>query len=334
MWRQNVKRWAGTESLQIEEAARAEGLAAAKAVIGRVPINLSGVMLAAFALGNLLQSFGEGWRMACGIAAAFMLVLLLLKLLLFPKALLADISQPVTAGVAGTFTMGLMFCAVYLTQYFGAGSFGLWLWQTAVGLHAVLMIYYFFRFIRKFKLEQIYTVCFIVYVGFAAAGVTAPVFGYQMSVGTFAFWFGLCAFAVLFFVVTARMIKRPPAEPFKPLTAIYAAPLSLCIVADIQSAASSNVMLLIALLAASSAIYVFALVCALRCLSRPFYPSWAGMTFPFVISANAVKQTTAWVAAAGHPLPLGPVVLAETIAAGCFVVCVAARYMLHIFAGK
>ena len=109
-----MKRWAGTESLQIEAAARAEGLAAAKAVIGRVPINLSGVMLAAFALGNLLQSFGEGWRVACGAAAAFMLVLLLLKLLLFPRALLADLSQPVTAGVAGTFTMGLMFCAVLL----------------------------------------------------------------------------------------------------------------------------------------------------------------------------------------------------------------------------
>jgi exfoliative toxin A/B len=328
-----VKRLAGTEGLSIERPAQAAGLAA-KAVVGRVPINLSGVMLAAFALGNLLQSFGEGWRVACGAAAGFMLVLLLLKLILFPRAIIEDLSQPVTAGVAGTFTMGLMFAAVYLTQYLSAASFGLWLWQTAVGLHAVLMIYYFFRFIRRMKLEQIYTVCFIVFVGFAAAGVTAPVFGYQASVGTFAFWFGLCAFAVLFFVVTARMIKIKPAQPFKPLTAIYTAPLSLCIVAYIQSVAAKNLTLLAVMLAIASAIYVFALVCALRCLARPFYPSWAGMTFPFVISANALKQSAAWAAASGHPLPLAPVVLIETVVAGFFVVCVTVRYMMHIFAGK
>ena len=328
-----MKRLAGTEGLSIERPLAA-GLAAAKAVIGRVPINLSGVMLAAFALGNLLQSFGEGWRIACGAAAGFMLVLLLLKMILFPRALVEDLNQPVTAGVAGTFTMGLMFGAVYLTQYFGAASFGLWLWQTAVGLHAVLMIYYVFRFIRRLKLEQIYTVCFIVFVGFAAAGVTAPVFGYQASVGTFAFWFGLCAFAVLFGVVTVRMIKYKPAQPLKPLTAIYTAPLSLCIVAYIQSVAAKNLTLLLVLLVIASAIYVFALVCALRCLTRPFYPSWAGMTFPFVISANALKQSAAWAAASGHPLPLAPVVMIETVVAGFFVVCVAVRYMRHIFAGK
>jgi exfoliative toxin A/B len=104
-----VKRLAGTEGLSIERPAQAAGLAAAKAVVGRVPINLSGVMLAAFALGNLLQSFGEGWRIACGAAAGFMLVLLLLKMILFSRALVEDLNQPVTAGVAGTFTMGLMF---------------------------------------------------------------------------------------------------------------------------------------------------------------------------------------------------------------------------------
>ena len=54
-------------------------------IIKKVPVPLCGVMLGFAALGNLLQSYGEGIRLVCGIVAAFLLILVLLKLIIFPK---------------------------------------------------------------------------------------------------------------------------------------------------------------------------------------------------------------------------------------------------------
>lgn len=49
-----------------------------KDMIKKVPIPFCGVMLGFAALGNLLQSYGEGIRSVCGIVAAFILILVLL----------------------------------------------------------------------------------------------------------------------------------------------------------------------------------------------------------------------------------------------------------------
>lgn len=303
-----------------------------KAAIQKVPINLCGVMLGCFALGNLVQSFGEGWRMACGAAAVFLLALIVLKIACFPKALIQDLNQPVTAGIAGTFTMGLMFFAVYLAQYTGLLAFGRGLWLCAVTLHFALILWFTGRFVLHFKLKQIYAVIYIVYVGIAVAGVTAPVFGYAATVGTFSFWFGLIAFVLLFFVVTCRYVKYPPETPFKPLGVIYAAPLSLCTVAYVQSVMPKNLTVLLVLMAVSAVFYAAALIYAVGCLRLPFYPSFAAMTFPLVISANALKQGVACAAALGVSLgALKPFIMIETIAAVFFVVYVYSRYMGHIF---
>ena len=51
-----------------------------KDMIKKVPVPLCGVMLGFAALGNLLQSYGEGIRSVCGIVAAFLLILILAKL--------------------------------------------------------------------------------------------------------------------------------------------------------------------------------------------------------------------------------------------------------------
>ena len=71
--------------------------------IKKVPIPLCGVMLGTAALGNLLQSYSEGIRYVCGIVAGLLLVLVLLKLCLFPGLVKEDMKNPIMASVAGTF---------------------------------------------------------------------------------------------------------------------------------------------------------------------------------------------------------------------------------------
>ena len=82
--------------------------------IKKVPVPLCGVMLGFAALGNLLQSYGEGIRSVCGIVAAFLLVLILLKLIMFPQMIKEDMQNPIRASVAGTFPMALMLLSTYI----------------------------------------------------------------------------------------------------------------------------------------------------------------------------------------------------------------------------
>lgn len=62
-----------------------------------------------------------------------------------------------------------------------------------------------------------------------------------------------------------------------------------------------------------------------------FFPSWASLTFPFVISAIASKQTMVCLANLGSPQAwLLPVVLVETVIAVVLVLYVFVRYVMFV----
>lgn len=301
-------------------------------VIKRVPVPLAGVMLGTAALGNLLQSYSNAARNVCGIFAAFLLVLLLLRLVCDFKGVGKDMGTPVVAGVSGTFTMALMILSTYLIPFTGRVPAQV-VWYAAIVLHAVLIVCFTAKYILHFDLKKVFTVYYIVYVGIAVVGVTAPAYGAE-ALGAVTFWFGLVTFVLLFVVVTVRYAKLPVPEPAKPLIVIYAAPLSLCVAAYVQSVAPKNLAFLLAMVAIAQIIYLFALVKAVSYLKLPFYPSYAAFTFPLVISAIALKQTMACCAKLGFPIPwLGPIVTVETVVAVAFVAYVYIRFMMHIFGG-
>lgn len=302
-----------------------------KNMIKKVPIPFCGVMLGFAALGNLLQSYGEGIRYVCGIVAAFILVLVLLKLIMFPQMIKEDMQNPVMASVAGTFPMALMLLSTYIKPFIGAAA--IYLWFFAIGLHIALIIYFTVKFILKLQMTKVFASYYIVYVGIAVAAVTAPAFE-QLAVGAAAFWFGFVTLIALLILVTIRYTKYPQIpEPARPLICIYAAPTSLCITGYVQSVMPKSRSFLLAMLALATVLYIFALVKAVGYLKLQFYPSYAAFTFPFVISAIATKQTMACLANMGQPLPLlKPVVLVETIIAAVFVVYTFIRFMGFVFA--
>ena len=265
-----------------------------KNTIKKVPIPLCGVMLGFAALGNLLQSYGEGIRYLCGIAAAFILVLVLMKLVMFPQMIKEDMKNPIMASVAGTFPMALMLLSTYVKPFIGAVA--KYLWFFAIGLHIALIIYFTIKFILKLQMPKVFASYYIVYVGIAVAAVTAPAFE-QLNVGAAAFWFGFATLILLLILVTLRYTKYPEIpEPAQPLICIYAAPTSLCIAGYVQSVMPKSKSFLLAMLVLATILYIFALVKAVGYLRLQFYPSYAAFTFPFVISAIATKQTMACLA--------------------------------------
>lgn len=304
-----------------------------KKIIQKVPIPLCGVMLGFAALGNLLQSYGEGIRYACGIIAALLLVLILLKLVLFPNMIKEDLQNPIMASVSATFPMALMLLSTYVKPWLGAIAKYIWLF--AIVLHLILIIYFTIKFIVKLQMPKVFASYFIVYVGIVVAAVTAPAFE-ALSIGTAAFWFGFATLLLLLVLVTIRYIKfKQIPEPAQPLICIYAAPTSLCVAGYVQSVTPKSKGFLLTLLVLASILYVFALIKAIGYLKLKFYPSFAAFTFPFVISAIATKQTMACLANMNQPMPfLQYVVLIETIIAVIFVAYTFVRYMQFLFASN
>lgn len=301
--------------------------------IHKVPLPLCGVMLGCAALGNLLQSYSEGLRYICGIAAAFLLILILLKLILFPEMFREDMKNPIMASVSGTFSMALMILSTYLKPFIKGGAYYIWLF--ALVLHIALIVFFTFRFIVHIQMPKIFASYYIVYVGIAVAAITAPAYE-KTGIGSAAFWFGFVSLIVLLILVTYRYAKfRQIPEPAKPLICIYAAPASLCIAGYVQSVAVKSKGFLVGMLILASILYVFALVNAVRFMKMPFYPSYASFTFPFVISAIAVKQAAACLGSLGMQVPgIQILVLAETVIAVVLVLYTYVRFMQNIFGLK
>lgn len=304
-----------------------------KDIIKKVPIPLCGVMLGTAALGNLLQSYGEGIRNVCGIFSAFLLILVLLKLIMFPGMIKEDMGNPIMASVSGTFTMALMILSTYVKPYIGQAAYIIWL--LAIILHIVLIVYFTVKFVVKLQMPKVFASYYIVYVGIVVAAVTAPAYE-RLGIGAATFWFGFVTLILLLVLVTYRYVKfEEVPNPAKPLICIYAAPTSLCIAGYVQSVTPKSYGFLMGMFVVATVIYIFALVKAVGYLKLPFFPSYAAFTFPFVISAIASKQTMACAANMGHPMPfLQYVVLIETIIAVVLVVYTYIRFMGAIFGGK
>lgn len=301
--------------------------------IKKVTIPLSGVMLGTAALGNLLQSYSEGARYACGVIAALMLILLVLKMIFYPQMIKEELKNPIMASVAGTFSMALMILSTYVKPWIGKAA--LYIWIFAIVLHIVLIVYFTVNFILHIQMPKVFASYYIVYVGIVTAAITAPAFKKQ-EIGAGAFWFGFVALIILLVVVTYRYLRHSEVpEPAKPLICIYAAPFSLCIAGYVQSVTPKSYGLLMGMLIVASVIYIFALVKALGYMRIPFYPSYASFTFPFVISAIASKQAMACFANMGKPMPaLRIIVLAETVIATVFVIYTIIRFAMFLFAGE
>ena len=200
--------------------------------IRHVPIPLSGVMLGFAALGNYLKSSSALLWGLMECTALFLLVLLILKFLMFPRETAADMGNAAVAGASGTFSMGLMFLGVgaaSVNRYAGAA-----LWGIGLLLHILLILYFTGTFVLHFRLEQVYTTWFLVYVGITAAAATGSVFGMQRIGRVLVYW-GLACTAVLMVLITVRYVRIPVEKHYRPMTAIYAAPVSLCLVGYIQS---------------------------------------------------------------------------------------------------
>lgn len=312
----------------------------------RVPLPLSGVALGFAALGNLLAAYNMSFKIICGILAFVGLLLVAGKYLLNPQVFATDMKNPVIASVSGTYTMALMLLAGYIKPVLPA--FAIVVWYIAIVFHFVLMIYFTLNIVLKIKLPdemmKIAASFFIVYVGIVVASVTAPAFK-NTALGQICFWIGFI-YIPFFIYVSYRYIKLGNKKiEAKALACIYAAPASLCVAGYISSFEQKNISLLTGIYIFSLLMYLIGIVVAvdlfgsfLKNKDFKFYPSFAGLTFPFVISAIATKQFNAVLTKADIQMSLRPVLPMlfniELVIAIIGVIFAALCFAKHVFVGE
>jgi exfoliative toxin A/B len=268
-----------------------------KSFFERISVPLSGVMLSFAAFGNFIRNWSEPVWLVCEIVAGILFLTLIMKVILDPKDIRKTLSNPVGAGIICTFSMGTLFFSVSVKSV--SPVLGQIIWSAAVILHIFFMINYTIQLMRKPAWKNLYTVSFLAYVGIAAAAATSPAFGFE-TLGTAFLIFATAAMLILFPLNIYRYSTIKSPEAIQPLICIFAAPLSLCLVAYLQVSSQKNLPLILLAVTLTVGLYIFALIEAIYCIGNgKFYPSFSAFTFPFINTAIAAFQSSRTLKAAG-----------------------------------
>lgn len=295
-------------------------------VIERLPVPAAGLMLGLAAAGNLVSSYGSGFRSVFGVLSAIVMALLVTKTILSAGAVIEEMKNPAVAGIAAAFPMGVMVLSACVQPF--SHWAGYVIWTAGILLHFILIVYFTKRFVFRFNIEKVFPSYFVVYIGIAAASITAPLYG-AAAAGRVLFWFGFIAYLVLLPIIAYRVLAvKPLPEPLLPTITIFAAPPGLCLAGYLNSFPEKN-MTVVWLLAFLSIITLFAVLLYMPgMLKLKFYPSYSAFTFPLVISAIAMKSFDGFLAAEQAAVPaLGYLARFEELLALVFVVYVLVRYI-------
>lgn len=258
--------------------------------INRIPIPMSGLVLALFSLAKLLLAFDLQLVTTMLSSAGMLLSMgLVLKVVLFPKKVWQELQNPVIAAVSPTFTMAVM---VASSLYMTTSQVWQMIWWCAVVLHFALMLFFTYRFVlsEPLTLTKIYPSWFIMYIGMGVmpltAGDQAPMLMTVVSYTCMAF-----LLVLLPPVILRIFVLRDIEQPALPLITILCAPTSLILAGILAHFSEPSPLLLLVALILAQVLYVVVLTQLPRLLRLPFYPSYAAFTFPLVISATALLQT-------------------------------------------
>ena len=295
-------------------------------IIKKLPIPIVGLMLALAATGNLVLSYGNIYRNIFGILSGIILVLILIKIIKYPKEVAESLDNPVVASVFPTLSMGIMLLSAYVKPLAATLAFGMWI--IGLILHVLLIINFTKKYVINFNIKKVFPSWFIVYVGIVAGSVTAPAFN-MVNIGQILFWFGFISYLILLPIILRRVLKvKEIPEPALPTIVIFSAPASLCLAGYMNSFPEKN-MLIVWLLVALSQLTLLCILSQLpKLLKLKFYPSYSAFTFPLVISAISIKLTNGFLANIGRPIAiLKYVVKFEELLAVVIVVYVLVRYV-------
>lgn len=256
-----------------------------------IPIPMSGVMLAFVTLANLLHALDATIPAHISFLIGILLFLSLMgKLVFATKTVIAEMRNPIIASVSPTFTMGTLALSSGLANY-GVHSIVIHtLWLLAAITQIFIICYFIKTFIWKkgIKIANIFPSWLILFVGVAVMPLTARDLSGRFTQGILIF--AICAFIIIVPIVILRgFIRKDLPEPTIPMLGILTAPASLCLTAYVIQFNSSSAVI-VTLYTIAQLLFFLVLTKLPSMLKLPFYPSYAALTFPFVITVTATNE--------------------------------------------
>jgi exfoliative toxin A/B len=260
-----------------------------KQFLTKIPVPICGLSLGLASLDRFLW-YNHSDIYAFNVFALFsfiIAILFTLRIIADRKGVIKDIENPAVFAVLPTYTMTLFLLTAFVKDHVGgmAGDVSLCIWLGAVIASYALMVLFVKRFFFGFSIEKVFPGWIVIFVGYVVASVTSPSFGME-DIGKILFWSGLIGYISLTPLLAYRtVIVRGIPEPLVPQTAIFTAPVNLCIVGCLTVYADPP-QVLVYILTFLGVVTYAAVICYLpTMLNRKFYPSFAALTFPLVISA-------------------------------------------------
>lgn len=296
-------------------------------LIKKIPLPITGLILAMFVLGNLLQSDSQLAHDGLGILATLLLGVITLRISADRQQFKSELQQPVPASVFPTYSMSLMVFSTYIAAFHS--QIALLVWIFGILLHLFLLLLFTKRWSFDFHIENVYPSWLIVYIGIVTASVTAPIHQ-QFLVGQLFFLLGASLIVAVLPLVLYRVykVKKIPSVLRANIT-IICAPVSLLLAGYLNSFATPHKGVFFGLLLISQLLYFFILIQVPSFFTKAFLPSFSAFTFPTVITALSLKAAGKYLAAQNVSIPFFSVLLRfEMILAGLFITYVFLGYLV------
>ena len=298
-----------------------------RAFLERLPLPAGCVSLGMIGLGMLLRPYGKAFLCLFGLAALILLLLVWAKLCI-PEEREKAFHDLVMLGLVAGSAMSCMMLSAQAKAEFGIG-WAVFPWYFGVLLHLFVIGVFSIKLVKEHPAAKtVRGAWLLVYVGIAAAAITAPAFSAELIGRILLVPAAAGAVILLPLVYKAQRLNPEMPEGQQPLFCISAAPVSIWLAGYLRSSisASKTEALILALFAL--VFYIPALLHCLKYIKGRFYPSFAAFTFPFVINASALKQTSALLEPSGFTAVLFNVLItAETVIAALLCVYVLYRYI-------
>ncbi|MCG1010529.1 TDT family transporter [Salinicoccus sp. ID82-1] len=260
-----------------------------KRFLYQVPVSICGLILGLVSLGSLFFSIEHhilGWTFI--IMGVLLMLPFFMKITITGRDALKSLNDPVAAAISPTFPMSLMVLSSTLSRFTANDILVLTVWWGAILMHFTLIIFFTLYFItpNRIRSEYINPGWFVTFVGIGIIPTTSRNFGVEF--GQAIIWIALLFYMILLPIIIRQMIKEKASRSAFPLTAILAAPGSLCLTGYISVVVHPSEILVYTLLILSQILYFLIVLIMPKMLEIKFHPSYAALTFPTVISATAI----------------------------------------------
>ncbi len=268
------------------------------------PIGISGTCLTFITLSNSWQIKGISYFKPIAITLAVcMLILMLIRLIPFPKVMFEELKNPVT----GTFypTTGMV---VWLISSFFYSSFPVicsYLWIAEVIYDYAIVIFYTIIRFKERNFNNIMPTCFIVYTGMITGSVASKgmdgVIPQIPQIVHFMLMFGFIFYTLLLPVVLYIVFRSEKLDDYKlPTVGIICSPAPLGVVGILTIEPNPNKYMLAWLVITGLILLVVVYGYILKLFKEGFKPSYAAFTFPLAIATFAAYKLSSYCIGLGN----------------------------------